>query len=106
MIKPEEVYRLSLRELVERSEEGRKELNFLENNVLFHLFSNYPRRRRRALKNIRSYLGENTLVEKIERDGAIWAYLRPAENKGQYIFVGRYAMGKPFFEFALQENEL
>ena len=109
MVKPEEVFRFSLSELVEKNEEGRKELDFLENNVIYHLFSNYPERRRRALRNIRNYLGNNIDVRKIEKDKTIWAYLGfrnlAVIDKEQYIFVGGYAKVKPFFEPALEDQK-
>ncbi|MEK6844176.1 MAG: ribonuclease III domain-containing protein [Nanoarchaeota archaeon] len=104
MIKPKDVYRLSWREITAINGEGKEEFEFLEDNVLLHLFSNYPQRRKKALRNLRDYLGNNTIVKKIERDGTIWAYLR-VESKEQYILVGKYGKG-PFFEPALQDSKL
>ena len=104
MINPKDVYSLSWREITEINGEGKEGFEFLEDNVLLHLFSNYSERRRKALRNLKDYLGKDTIVEKIERDGIIWAYLRVRDEE-QYIFLGKYPKG-PFFEPALQEEEL
>ncbi len=104
-MRPEDVHRNSLKEMLGFDKKGRNAFSYLEGCVKLHLFSKYERRREMGIKMLREYFCKDMEVARIEGEEATWAYIR-INKKLSYILVNIYPHKISTFEFAPDEKEI